>query len=176
MSQAEHGPDSPCVLVTTSREIGERVKSLIPELIKTSGRSLAAATVSWRDYGEIIVVNTRKECADVSDEIASEHLEVHCADLDWWHANLRNYGSLFLGGDVRSETRQVVKITYFHKKGSSILGGLMLPCYENGDVSANESKRVVKIAPELLESVVAEDGEKDTRFDVRMKIFSDQEI
>merc|ERR1719375_3063342 len=55
---------------------------------------------AWRDYGEVIVVANREEMAKLSDIYAPEHLEVQCADLDWWLANLRNYGSLFLGEET----------------------------------------------------------------------------
>ena len=175
VSQAEHGPDSPCVLVTTSREIGERVKSLIPELIKRlPGRSLAAATVSWRDYGEIIVVNTRKECADVSDEIASEHLEVHCADLDWWHANLRNYGSLFLGeetciafGDKTSGPNHVLPT----RKAARYSGGLNVAMFTKTVTYQRMSRNVCeKIAPFSARISRAEGMEGHARSsDVRMQ-------
>lgn len=98
MSQAEHGPDSPCVLVTTDLALGRKVLELMGPLIDSlPEKNREAATVSWRDYGEVIVVETREDMAVVSDDIASEHLEVHCADLEWYKANLRNYGSLFLG-------------------------------------------------------------------------------
>lgn len=97
VSQAEHGPDSPCVLITTSRRLGEAVKRRVPELIATLPGDSAVATVSWRDYGEIVVVDSREEAAQLSDLIGSEHLEVQCDDLAWWHERLQNYGSLFLG-------------------------------------------------------------------------------
>ncbi|MCX7327912.1 MAG: histidinol dehydrogenase family protein [Hyphomicrobiales bacterium] len=61
---------------------------------------LADAGAAWRDYGEIILCDTREEMVEVSDAYACEHLEVHCADLGWWHANLTNYGSLFLGEET----------------------------------------------------------------------------
>jgi len=48
----------------------------------------------------VILCDTRDELVQVSDEYASEHLEVHCADLDWWMANLTNYGSLFVGEET----------------------------------------------------------------------------
>eukprot|EP00938_MAST-03A_sp_MAST-3A-sp1_P006771 g6771.t1 len=175
VSQAEHGPDSPCVLVTTSRELGEKVNSLIPELIKRlPNRSLAAATVSWRDYGEIIVVNTRKECADVSDEIASEHLEVHCADLDWWHANLRNYGSLFLGeetciafGDKTSGPNHVLPT----RKAARYSGGLNVAMFTKTVTYQRMSRNVCgKIAPFSARISRAEGMEGHARSsDVRMK-------
>ena len=59
-----------------------------------------AAGAAWRDYGEVIVCDTREEVAAVSDRYASEHLEVHARDLDWWLARLTYYGSLFLGEET----------------------------------------------------------------------------
>ena len=59
-----------------------------------------AAGAAWRDYGEVILCDTREEAVRVSDRYASEHLEVHARDLDWWLANLTCYGSLFLGEET----------------------------------------------------------------------------
>ena len=101
MGQAEHGYNSPAWLITLSRELGERVLELAPgmiaELPETNAKNAGDA---WRDYGEVILVDSREEAVRVSDEYASEHLEVHCADLDWWLGALRNYGSLFLGQET----------------------------------------------------------------------------
>jgi len=56
---------------------------------------------SGRDYGEVILVDSRQEMAALSDHYAAEHLEVHCADLDWFlHTGLHNYGSVFLGEET----------------------------------------------------------------------------
>ena len=98
-SQAEHGADSPTVLVTTSRRIAESVLEMMPTAIDPLPTAAVAAT-AWRDCGEVILCDTREEAAQVSDEIASEHVEVHAADLDWWHDTLRNYGTLFLGEET----------------------------------------------------------------------------
>ncbi|MDA8012159.1 MAG: histidinol dehydrogenase [Gammaproteobacteria bacterium] len=101
VGQAEHGPDSPAWLVTTSKELAERVQELMPGLIaRLPQPNRDAAHNAWRDYGEITLAETREEAARAADEYAPEHLEVHCADLDWWLANLRNYGSLFLGEET----------------------------------------------------------------------------
>ena len=68
--------------------------------VSASASWLDAAGAAWRDYGEVIVCDTREEVAEVSDRHASEHLEVHARDLDWWLANLTCYGSLFLGEET----------------------------------------------------------------------------
>ena len=100
-SQAEHGPDSPAWLICTQQSMAEKVMELMPSYInRLSEPNRTAAESAWRDYGEVVVVDTREEAAQVSDQYACEHLEVHCSDLDWWLATLTNYGSLFLGEET----------------------------------------------------------------------------
>jgi len=99
--QAEHGPDSPVWLVTTSRALGEAVLALMPAVITAlPGVSRQAAEAAWRDYGEVILADSREEAAAVCDAYAPEHLQIQAADLDWWLQRLRNYGSLFLGEET----------------------------------------------------------------------------
>ena len=101
VGQAEHGHESPAWLFTTSRPLAEEVMRRVPPLIeKLPPTARDAAGAAWRDYGEVIVGTTREEIAQVSDRYASEHLEVHARDLDWWLANLTCYGSLFLGEET----------------------------------------------------------------------------
>ncbi len=101
VGQAEHGHESPAWLFTTSRPLAERVMALVPQLIETLPPTARdAAACAWRDYGEVMLCQTREEMAALSDRYASEHLEVHTRDLDWWLANLTCYGSLFLGEET----------------------------------------------------------------------------
>ena len=101
VGQAEHGHESPAWLITSSRRIADDVSRLVPQLIaRLPATARDAATVAWRDYGEIVLCDAHDEMVEVSDTYACEHLEVHCADLDWWHARLTNYGSLFLGEET----------------------------------------------------------------------------
>ncbi len=101
IGQAEHGPDSPAWLVTTSEHLARQVIDLIPQYIERLPQpNRDAAEIAWRDFGEVIVTDTREEAVSVSDRYAPEHLEVHTADLDWWLDNLANYGSLFLGEET----------------------------------------------------------------------------
>ena len=101
VGQAEHGHESPAWLVTThlplAREVAERLDDLVDALPPTARDAAGAA---WRNYGEIVVCDTREEAAEVADRYAPEHLEVHCRDLDWWRARLTCYGSLFLGEET----------------------------------------------------------------------------
>jgi sulfopropanediol 3-dehydrogenase len=101
VGQAEHGHESPAWLITSSPRIAGEVTRLVPELIgRLPATARDAADAAWRDYGEIVLCDSNEEIAEVSDLYACEHLEVHCRDLDWWHARLTNYGSLFLGEET----------------------------------------------------------------------------
>ncbi len=101
VSQAEHGPDSPAWLITTSRQLADDVMTqmdqhinALPEIAKK------AATMAWRDYGEVILCDSDEEAASISDEYAAEHLEVHTAKDAWYTNRLKNYGSLFVGEET----------------------------------------------------------------------------
>jgi len=101
VGQAEHGHESPAWLFTSSRKLAEEVMKRVPLLIDALPPTARdAAGAAWRDYGEVILCDTREELVATSDRYASEHLEVHAADLDWWLANLSCYGSLFLGEET----------------------------------------------------------------------------
>jgi len=101
VGQAEHGHESPAWLFTTHRPLAEAVMQRVPELIaQLPPTARDAAGAAWRDYGEVVLCDTREEVVAVSDRYASEHLEVHTRELDWWLANLTCYGSLFLGEET----------------------------------------------------------------------------
>ena len=85
VGQAEHGHESSAWLFTNDRFLAERVMARVPELIETLPPTARdAAGAAWRDYGEVVLCETREELVEVSDRYASEHLEVHCDGLDWW--------------------------------------------------------------------------------------------
>ena len=101
VGQLEHGHESPGWLFTTSKQLAEKVMKLVPQYIeKLPPTAKDAAYCAWRDYGEVILCDSREEVVQISDEYSSEHLEVHCQDLDWWLDNLTCYGSLFLGEET----------------------------------------------------------------------------
>ncbi|MCP4128476.1 MAG: histidinol dehydrogenase [Gammaproteobacteria bacterium] len=101
VGQAEHGPDSPAWLFTDSRELANAVIEKVPGYIDALPEvQRNAATAAWRDYGEVVLCDTREEVATISDEYAGEHLEVQAEDLDWWMDRLKNYGSLFVGEEA----------------------------------------------------------------------------
>ena len=101
VGQAEHGHESPAWLFTTSRALADEVLRRVPVLIEAlPPTAREAAGAAWRDYGEVIVCDSREEVVEVSDRYASEHLEVHARDLEWWLGHLTCYGSLFLGEET----------------------------------------------------------------------------
>ncbi|WP_170584778.1 histidinol dehydrogenase [Ruegeria arenilitoris] len=96
LGQAEHGYNSPAVLVTNSRKLAEETLSEIDRLLgilPTAG----TARVSWQDYGEVILCDNYDEMLQVADEIASEHVQVMTDRDDWFLENMTCYGALFLG-------------------------------------------------------------------------------
>lgn len=96
LGQAEHGPDSPAILLTTSKPLARETMKEIDRLLEILPTAEHAGA-AWRDYGEIIVCDTDAEMLEVADEIASEHVQVMTADPDYFLNNMTNYGALFLG-------------------------------------------------------------------------------
>ena len=99
LGQAEHGPNSPSVLLSMSRELAEAVPAEIERQLETLPTADVAA-VAWRDYGRILVVGTLEEAVAAADEIASEHVQILTRDPQYFLDNMKNYGSLFLGDKV----------------------------------------------------------------------------
>ena len=101
VSQAEHGPDSPAWLITTSQDLADAVMAQMDRHIAALPEtSRKAAELAWRDYGEVILCDTDEEAVKISDEYAAEHLEIHTARDEWYTENLKNYGSLFIGEET----------------------------------------------------------------------------
>ena len=96
LGQAEHGYNSPAVLLTTSRKLAEDTMAEI-ERILTILPTRETAEASWRDYGEVILCESYDEMLDVGNEIASEHVQVMTDRDDWFLENMTSYGALFLG-------------------------------------------------------------------------------
>jgi sulfopropanediol 3-dehydrogenase len=96
LGQAEHGPASPAVLVSTSRALAEEtVREVEAQL-----RDLPTADVArraWEDFGEVVVAGSDEEALELADGYAFEHVEIQTADPRWYLERLRNYGALFLG-------------------------------------------------------------------------------
>ncbi|MFD4900598.1 histidinol dehydrogenase [Streptomyces sp. NPDC058411] len=96
LSQAEHGPDSPAVLVTTSEQLGREVERHIERLLPGMPTK-DFAEPAWRDHGEIVVAETLDEAFRIADSYASEHVEVLTENPRQALEKMRDYGALFLG-------------------------------------------------------------------------------
>jgi sulfopropanediol 3-dehydrogenase len=96
LGQAEHGYNSPAVLLTNSTRLAKETMAEIERLLKILPTADTAA-VSWRDYGEVIVCDSYEEMLAVANEIASEHVQVMTDRDDWFLDHMRSYGALFLG-------------------------------------------------------------------------------
>jgi sulfopropanediol 3-dehydrogenase len=96
LGQAEHGPNSPAVLLTTSKRIASQIEDEIARQLKVLPTA-DLASASWRDYGQIILCDTEDEMLEVADDLASEHVQVMTRDPRYFLANMRNFGALFLG-------------------------------------------------------------------------------
>lgn len=96
LGQAEHGFNTPAVLLTTSEELAQACINEVERLLKILPTA-ATAAVSWYDYGEVIVCDTITEVMEQANSIASEHVQVMTRDPDYFLHNLQNYGALFLG-------------------------------------------------------------------------------
>ena len=96
LGQAEHGPTSPAVLLTTSLALAEAVEVEIGRQLETLATADLAG-VAWRDYGEIILADSDEDMLRAADDIASEHVEVLTRDPNFYLERLNNYGALFLG-------------------------------------------------------------------------------
>jgi len=96
LGQAEHGPTSPAILITTSEKLAQETQLEIDrqlEILPTAD----LASKSWRDYGEIILVDNLEQACKEADRVASEHVQILTRDDDYFLENMTNYGALFLG-------------------------------------------------------------------------------
>jgi sulfopropanediol 3-dehydrogenase len=96
LGQAEHGHDSPAVLLTNSEKLATETLAEVERLLKILPTA-NTASISWRNYGEVIVCDSYDEMLKMADEIASEHVQVMTDRDDWFLENMTCYGALFLG-------------------------------------------------------------------------------
>lgn len=96
LGQAEHGPTSPAVLITTSEQLAKETEVEIGRQLETLATA-DIASVSWRDYGQIILVDDLAEACVEADKVASEHVQILTRDDDYFLENMTNYGALFIG-------------------------------------------------------------------------------
>src|SRR5262249_46843848 len=96
LGQAEHGPTSPAVLVTTSEAFGfATLRAGDRGLVEWPTSEVAGA--AWRNHGVVVVCDDNDEALAVVESFATEHLELQTSNNEWWCDNVRNYGSLFVG-------------------------------------------------------------------------------
>jgi histidinol dehydrogenase len=98
ISQAEHGPDTPAVLITTSETVGIKAIEIVNQLLEHSALSTAeVAKISWDAFGEVVVVSNLDEAWTLADVYASEHVQIFTQDPREALRKMSNYGALFLG-------------------------------------------------------------------------------
>ena len=182
-SQAEHGPDSPAWLISMSSSLAGKVIELMPKYIeRLTEPNRSTARSAWRDYGEVMVVDSRQEAVQVSDRYASEHLEVHGQNLDWWLENLHNYGSLFLGeettvsyGDKCSGTNHILptKGAARYTGGLSVAKFIKVLTYQRMSQQANREVGAVTARISRAEGMEGHARSGDDRL---YKYFPEQEF
>ncbi|GAB37024.1 histidinol dehydrogenase [Gordonia otitidis] len=96
LGQAEHGTESPAALVTTSEQLARDVVAAVEDQLGEL-KTADIAGPAWRDYGSVTWAQDQETAIALMDDLAPEHLEIQTEDDDFYHRNLRNYGSIFLG-------------------------------------------------------------------------------
>lgn len=126
LGQAEHGPNSPAILLTNSEALAEETMKEVERQL-TILPTADIAGQAWREYGQIIVCDTLKEMVQVADDIASEHVQVMTEDPNYFLDNMTNYGALFLGPETNVSYGDKVigtNHTLPTKKAARYTGGL----------------------------------------------------
>ena len=99
LGQAEHGTNSPAVLLTNSEQLAKDTMAEIERQL-TILPTAEIAGAAWRDYGEVIVCDTHDEMLEVANDLASEHVQIMVKDIPYFQARMRNFGALFLGPET----------------------------------------------------------------------------
>ncbi|HZY56691.1 MAG TPA: histidinol dehydrogenase, partial [Rubrobacteraceae bacterium] len=149
LGQAEHGPTSPAILLTTSREIGEETLKEVDRWLEGEWPTKELAGEAWRNRGEVVLCESDEEMVRVSDEYAPEHLEVQTRDPDWFLDHLTNYGSLFLGehstvaySDKAIGTNHILPTNGAARYTGGLLGGKFIKTVTYQKVSAEGTEQV----------------------------------
>ena len=96
LGQAEHGYNSPAILITNDEKLAKNTIEEIDRIL-TILPTAETASISWKDYGEVILCETYEEMLEVANNISSEHVQVMTSKDDWFLDNMHSYGALFLG-------------------------------------------------------------------------------
>jgi len=126
LGQAEHGPNSPAVLLTNSEELAlatikevERQLTILP--------TAEVAGQAWQEYGQVILAESYEEMVQVADDLASEHVQIMTKDPDYFLENMTNYGAMFVGKETNVSYGDKVigtNHTLPTKKAARYTGGL----------------------------------------------------
>jgi sulfopropanediol 3-dehydrogenase len=126
LGQAEHGVNSPAILLTNSQKIVDDTLAEIEKQLQTL-ETAETAGQAWRDYGQIILCDTEEEMLEEADRLASEHVQVMTRDPNYFLENMTNYGALFLGKETNVSYGDKVigtNHTLPTKKAARYTGGL----------------------------------------------------
>ena len=172
LGQAEHGPNSPAILITDSKRLAVAVSKEIDNWL-ASWPTAQIASEAWNALGQIIVEQDRNELLRLADEIASEHVEVHAQDWNWFLENLTNYGSLFIGpnatvayGDKGIGTNHVLPTGKAAKYTGGLWVGKFLKTVTWQQVSAEGNRQ---IAP-IIAAVAAAEGMEGHAITARIRV------
>jgi sulfopropanediol 3-dehydrogenase len=172
LGQAEHGPDSPAWLVTTSRELGKAVIVEVERQLETLPTA-EIARVAWRDHGEVVLARDDDEAIEISDGYAPEHLEVMTRRNDYYLAKLRNYGSLFLGeectvayGDKGVGTNHTLPTGRAARYTGGLWVGKFIKTVTYQRLTAEASRRIAPIMSRVcaVEGMLAHQQTADVRY------------
>ena len=126
LGQAEHGPNSPAVLLTNSEQLAEDTMAEVERQLKVLPTGEVAGQ-AWAEYGQVILCDSYEEMVEVADELASEHVQVMTKDPEYFLQNMSNYGALFLGPETNVSYGDKVigtNHTLPTKKAARYTGGL----------------------------------------------------
>jgi sulfopropanediol 3-dehydrogenase len=172
LGQAEHGPNSPAILITDSKRLAVAVSKEIDNWLSTWPTAQTAGE-AWNALGQIIVEPDRNELLRLADEIASEHVEVHAQDWNWFLENLTNYGSLFIGpnatvayGDKGIGTNHVLPTGKAAKYTGGLWVGKFLKTVTWQQVSEEGNRQ---IAPTIA-AVAAAEGMEGHAITARLRV------